>query len=514
MKLSKISRKSVFYSLFAISVSNSVLQLLGFLYRIFLSRMAGAEALGVYQLVTPFYSVVSSLTLSGLTVAVARIAASKAGVGDISGAVRSVTLCRRIFFVSVFLLAAVCTLFPDVISRNILGDGRTMLSLPFVFICLFLTGIENIFKNYFYGVGKVYPQIISELSEQIIRALAVAALLITFRTGDAGISSMLIFLGMVISELFSSSLLSLFYRPEKRRLSSRRSNPVKMADILAISLPVSAAATVNNLLGSVNSILLPRRLQCAGMSLRTATEAFGAMFGMTMPLLMFPIAFIASLTSVMVPKISEQLAAGDEHELRRKAGKTIHATGLLAMPCFAVLIPLGEPVCRVLFSHEAAGAFIFPLGIGTLFSYYEMTTGALLNGIGMQKKAAAYIVISGILQLIFTWSAGFSHIGMRGYVAGYVFSSGLCAFLNFLCLKKRLRLSPRIGNWFVTPLIASLFSGLICDITYNFMLSRALPLSLCLVAASVCALISYAISLGAMGTNIVKYIKTLIPRGV
>ena len=60
MKLSKISRKSVFYSLFAISVSNSVLQLLGFLYRIFLSRMAGAEALGVYQLVTPFYSVVSS----------------------------------------------------------------------------------------------------------------------------------------------------------------------------------------------------------------------------------------------------------------------------------------------------------------------------------------------------------------------------------------------------------------------------------------------------------------------
>ncbi|MBE6965762.1 MAG: hypothetical protein E7441_06990, partial [Ruminococcaceae bacterium] len=200
--------------------------------------------------------------------------------------------------------------------------------------------------------------------------------------------------------------------------------------------------------------------------------------------------------------------------LRRKAGKTIHATGLLAMPCFAVLIPLGEPVCRVLFSHEAAGAFIFPLGIGTLFSYYEMTTGALLNGIGMQKKAAAYIVISGLLQLIFTWSAGFSHIGMRGYVAGYVFSSELCAFLNFLCLKKRLRLSPRIGNWFVTPLIASLFSGLICDITYNFMLSRALPLSLCLVAASVCALISYAISLGAMGTNIVKYMKTLIPRGV
>ncbi len=513
MKLSKISRKSVFYSLFAISVSNSVLQLLGFLYRIFLSRIAGAEALGVYQLVTPFYSVVSSLTLSGLTVAVARVAASKAGVGDMNGATRSVTLCRRIFFISVLSLTSICVLFPNVISKHILGDERTMLSLPLVFICLFLTGIENIFKNYFYGVGKVYPQIISELSEQIIRALAVAALLISFSTGDAGWRAMLIFLGMVISELFSSSLLSLFYRPEKMRLSPRPSEPVKTGDILAISVPVSAAATVNNLLGSINSILLPRRLQCAGMSRLTATETFGAMFGMTMPLLMFPIAFIASLTSVMVPKVSEQLAAGDDHDLRRKAGKTIHATGLLAMPCFAVLIPLGEPVCRVLFSHEAAGGFILPLGIGTLFSYYEMTTGALLNGIGMQKRAAVYIVISGLLQLVFTWSAGFAHIGMRGYVAGYVFASGLCALLNFRCLKKRLHLSARIGNWFVTPLVASLFSGLICDITYNFLISRALPLPVCLIVAAVIALIAYAISLGAMGTSIIKYVKTLIPRG-
>ncbi len=513
MRISKISRKSVFYSLFAISVSNCVLQLLGFLYRIFLSRMAGAEGLGVYQLLMPFYSVVSSLTLNGLTVAVARIAASKAGVGDMCGATRTVTLSRRIFSVSVIILTAICLSGSGFISRFILGDVRTAMSLPLVFACLFLTGLENILKNYFYGVGKVYPQIISELSEQVIRALAVAALLIAFRSRNPGVSAMLIFLGMVISELFSSSLLSVFYRPETRKLSSRHSKPVKTSDILAISVPVSAAATINNLLGSVNSILIPRRLQSSGLSLRTATESFGAMFGMTMPLLMFPIAFIASLTSVMVPKISEQLAAGDAHELRRKAGKTIHATGLLAMPCFAVLIPLGEPLCRVLFSHEAAGSFIFPLGIGTLLSYYEMTTGALLNGIGMQKKAAVYIVISGLLQLGFTWSVGFSHIGMQGYVAGYVFSSGLCALLNFLCLKKKLCLSPRWGNWFFTPLLASVFSGLMCNIAYNLLLSRALPLYLCLILAAAAALVSYAISLGAMGTNIIKYIKTLIPHG-
>lgn len=512
MRISKISRKSVFYNLFAIAVSNTVLQLMGFLYRIFLSRMTGAEGLGVYQLVMPFYSVVTSLTLTGLTVAVARISASKAGLGDYQGAVRTVTLSRGIFTVSVAFLCAVCLFGSRFIAGSILGDSRTVYALPFVFICLLLTGLENIFKNYFYGVNKVHPQIVSELSEQVVRALAVAALLFFFRPENPGIAAMLIFIGMVVSEFFSTSLLTLFYRPEKRRLSTRRSSPPRVREILAISIPVSAASTVNNLLSSLNSILIPRRLQAAGMTARAATESFGIMFGMTMPLLAFPIAFIASLTSVMVPKISEELAAGDDAEMRRKAGKTIHATSLLAMPCFAVLISLGTPLCRVLFSHDAAGDFMLPLCIATLLSYYELTTGALLNGIGMQRKAAVYIVVGGLLQLVFTWSVGLPHIGMRGYVIGYVVSSGVTAILNFFCLKRRLKLSPRYGNWFVTPLLASVFAALICDIAYNFFLSRALPLALSLTLAGLFGFAAYALSLAAMGTNIIRYIKTLVPK--
>ena len=194
---------------------------------------------------------------------------------------------------------------------------------------------------------------------------------------------MLIIIGMVISELFSASLLTLFYRGGHKNSSRTKSTPTKIRDILAISIPVSAAATVNNLLSSLNALLIPRRLVVSGLSSRAATESFGVMFGMTMPLLAFPIAFIASLTSVMIPKISEEHAAGDFSEMRRKAGKTIHATSLLAMPCMAILIPLGEPICELLFSHPEAGNFMLPLCIATLLSYYELSTGALLNGIGL-----------------------------------------------------------------------------------------------------------------------------------
>lgn len=514
MRISKISRKSVFYNLFAIALSNTLLQLMGFLYRIFLSRMTGAEGLGVYSLVMPFYSVVTSLTLTGLTVAVARISASRAGVGDMRGALTCVSRSRAIFMLAVSVLTAATLVFSRTVATALLGDSRTAKSLPYVFACLFLTGLENIYKNYFYAVNKVHPQIVSELSEQVVRAGAVAALLFAFKPTDAGTSAMLIFLGMTISELFSSTLLSFFFRPERRKETTARKKPPRVAEILAIAVPVSVAATVNNILSAVNSVLVPRRLQSSGMTLRAATESFGVMFGMTMPLLMFPIAFIASLTSVMVPKISEELASGDDSSLRRKAGKTIHSTSLLAMPCFAVLIPLGAPMAELLFKNAEAGSFILPLALATLFSYYELTTGALLNGIGLQKKAAVYIVVGGILQLIFTWSVGYAHIGMRGYVAGYLISSLVIAALNLRCLCKRLKLRLRVSNWFFTPLLASVFASLICNIAYRALLARAIPLGLCLTAAGAVGLISYALALSAMGTNIIRYIGTLIPKNL
>jgi len=509
MRISKINRKSVFYSLSAIAISNTVLQLLGFVYRIFLSRMTGAEGLGVYQLIMPFYSVISSLTLTGLTVAVSRISAARAGVSDYIGAGRCVTLARRIFIVFVVVISTVVLMNAVFISHNLLGDIRILLSLPFILICLFLTGLENILKNYFYGVGKVAPQIASELSEQVIRALVVAALLLTFRPRDAGISAMLIIIGMVVSELSSSGLLTLFYLPEKRRRSSHRSAPVRVREILSIALPVSGAATVNNLLSSLNSILIPRRLRVSGMATKAATETFGVMFGMTMPLLSFPIAFIASLTSVMVPKLSEDAAVGNLSAMRRRAGKTIHSTSLLAMPCIALLIPLGSPLCRLLFSHSDAGAFMLPLCIATLFSYYELTTVALLNGIGEQKRAAIYIIIGGLVQIALTWCVGFPEIGMSGFVAGYIASGAITALLNFCRIIRKLRLRPRYSNWFLTPLLASTLAALLCDISFDLFLSLAFSLPISILLAGIIGIITYSVALSALGTSIVRYLGTI-----
>ena len=69
----KLDRTSMLYATLVLTGTSLASQLLGFLYRILLSRLIGAEIMGLYQLIMPVYSVVMSITAVGLTVAMSNL---------------------------------------------------------------------------------------------------------------------------------------------------------------------------------------------------------------------------------------------------------------------------------------------------------------------------------------------------------------------------------------------------------------------------------------------------------
>ena len=181
-----------------LTASGLVNQLLGFVYRILLSRLVGAEVMGLYQLVMPVFSVLLSVTAVGLTAAVANLTAQYRALGREGAAEQVLRRCLVLLVCLLALPALALVLLSDPISVYILGDARTRLGLLLLPPCVLLTGVENLHKHAFYGAGLVRPPALSEVLEQVVRTAAVLGLLLLFLPQSPEGAVGLIVAGMVI----------------------------------------------------------------------------------------------------------------------------------------------------------------------------------------------------------------------------------------------------------------------------------------------------------------------------
>lgn len=509
----KIHKKSVLYSTLQLTISSLVLQILGFIFRIGMSRLATAQGVGVYQLIMPVYSVMQSLTLSGITLAVSTLSAQSCALRDFSGVKKLVRTALLIFCMLFSVLCAVSFFSVDLISVLVCGSTSCSTALLLLLPCLFLTGFENVFKNCFYGIRKVSAPIFSEILEHVVRIAAVFVLLAVFSKSvheNAAFAAILIVCGMIIGEIFSSSALSFIYK--KTVFQHQRPSKEKFfLKIVKIALPVTAAGVLNNIIASLTTMMIPQRLIHSGIDADSAMASFGVMFGMTFPLLMLPMAFLGPLMTVLIPRFSASNTLKDNAQLRRKTSKALHMTSLISAVCMAVLIPLAKPLCRILYGREDASNFFFPLAVSVILLFFQIVTSSILNAMDLQKKSCISVIISGITELAATYIlVGIPSLRLYGYVIACIISAVVGCLINFVFLIKAVKFKVRWRNWFVTPYFSALISGLFCRFVYYFLLNNRISELLSVICAVFISFVSYLLFLRIQETDFIAYLKTVV----
>ena len=498
----KLSRASALYGTLLLTGTSLVGQVLGFLYRIALSRLVGAEIMGLYQLVMPAYSLLLSVTAVGLTVAVSNLSAEYAARGR-EGAIRGVLgRCLAAFLVLFVLAAGVTAAFYDPISVYFLGDARTQLGLLLLLPCVLLTGVENLHKHAFYGTGRVRPAAAVELCEQFIRTGAVLGLLLVFLPQNPERTVGLIVLGMILCEVFSAGTLLILVRrtwnrpvlPPERGLGRR---------IAAIAAPVAVTSLLGNLMGAANAVLIPQRLVYAGADVNEAMGAFGVLCGMTAPMLQMPTVFIGAMGLVLVPRLARSAALGRLDRVRSRVHKAMLATSVLILPAMALLVVLGPDLARFLFREERAGEYILPLAAAVALSCYQSVLSGVLNGVGLQRAAAWNAILCGAVQLGCTYFLmGLPGAGLGGYVAGAMVSSALGVVLNWRRVGRYARMRPRLFQWCTAPVLAALLTGLCVNLLFHILRDAGVGGG---AAGAVCLVFGtaeYGIALTAQGVDV------------
>lgn len=435
-------------------------QLAGFGYRIALSRMVGAEVIGLYQLIMPVYAALMSLTASGLTVALSTCAARSQALGDHGALLQARRRALILFFCLAGPLGAAVVLCSDPISVCLLGDARTRLGVVLLVPCVLLTGVENLHKHCFYGTGQFRSPALSEMAEQLIRAGAVLLLVRLAQPCSRERAVGAIVLGMVVCEVFSACTLTALFRRrlgEQCRLPAKASVPFRQ--LLAVAVPVAATSLLGTALGSLNAVLIPAKLVEGGAAPEAALSSFGVLCGMTMPLIALPTGLIGALCLMLSPSLSRKSALGHAGAVEHDLGRAVGAVSLLAAPALAMLAITAPYLAGLIFREPDAGAWALPLAVGTLLSCYQSVLGSALNGLGRPGAAAAAAIAADAVQLAFTFFT-VGHCGLAGFVAGFAASSLVGALLSFAFLRRCTRLRLDVLGRLVCPLLACTLAAL------------------------------------------------------
>ncbi len=495
-------------------ISSAVLQGLGFVFRIAINNRAGTQALALYQLIYSGYTILMAIALSGVTLAVSRFAAQQNALGNRQGVFWVRTRARGLF-VGLFLLAALPTvLFVRPVATYLLGDPRTAPGLIVLLFCIALTGFENIDKAIFLGTDRLLPTTLSEVGELILRIVGVWVLLPLFPTLPMWQAAGIV-VAMVLSECFSVAFLSGCFRKSLGKKPPCSKSPQALLakqtlgkKIYQTALPICGSSVLNKLLFTANTVLLPQMLMVGGMSREAALGDFANLFSLAVPLTVLPTCVILPVAGLLLPKMSENLAAQKPKDNRRKAAKLLQLIGLCALPYCFYLVLLGSPISKLLYGQMRPAAYLFLLAPAALFEYYEIGVANLLNGLGKTFPAAASIVVEGLVLLAGSLFLA-PKFGVLGFCVGKAASTLVAAIINLLALKKALPMKWRWGNWLGRPLLAAIMATCITRLAYAGLcnwLSNAnalWPLTL----ATCCFLLVYLCTLGVLGTRPIAYLR-------
>lgn len=498
------------YNISVLSFSGVLLQILGFVYQVLLSRMAGAEGLGLYQLVFPVYSVVMAGSISGVRMAVTSLSAGL-HAGDVSG-IRSLVRRSVAVFLGLYSLTGIPVLcMHRRIAERIIEEPDAAFALAALIVCLFLSGFEAIFESLFLGIGQTKYTAVSNLLEQGIKIFVILFLLRTWGSvQDPVRTASLIALGMVLCEIPVLIWLCWMYIRLCRKGDGRKTS--WKPRVLPAALPVCASSVVTNLIASASVVTLPQRLTLSGMSRSEAISTLGVVSNMALPLLLLPMVLIRAMSNVLLPTISMSAARCNQADIRRKVRKSFQATGLIVLPATALLVPLSPPLARILYRQELSQESVCLLAIVAVISYYEVIASSILNGLGHQGAGMGCMITGELLQFLCTYGfAARPGIGMYGYIWGMIVGPFSVLIISLHLIHRYTGCLPDMGESFLIPLLAAGVAGGFARWCYRSLCTRPLPGELTPIVLS--ALFGGAVCAGTLylaGLRPVRYVRTLM----
>ncbi len=453
-------------------------RVLGFFYRIFLSRTIGAEGLGIYNMIHPVFGICFALCAGSIQTALSQYIASHMEKG------RSVFRTGLVLsMIMSFVLACLICRHSVFLATYILMEPQCAPYLPLMGISVPFAAFHACINGYYYGMQKAKVPAFSQVVEQVIRMAAVFWIAGTWMEKGGVITVHLAVMGHLIGEIASAiyTFLCMYFCPPQPRSGNAAaagsaggpSNSgaaagddsdtfysrmiASAAPLMALALPLMGNRLVLNVLASAEAIWIPSRLQMSGLSGSDAFSVYGVLTGMALPFILFPSAITNSMAVLLLPSVAQAQAEGKKGSIAASITLSLRYSLYMGILCIGIFVLFGMPLGTSVFHDPSAGYYIEILAWLCPFLYLATTMGSILNGLGRTRTTFLQNTAALLLRIGFVLF-GIPLFGIRGYLCGMLASEIFLALMHLYSLKKLVPFTWNAWEMIVKPALLLMIS--------------------------------------------------------
>lgn len=386
-------------------ISGLVTRGLGTIYRIFLSRVIGAEAIGLYQMAFPTLILFITIVTSGIPIAVSKLVAEASARKDILTEKKILRISLALVtIISIFLSIIFYFLIP-LICKYLLTDARVYQTLLVIVPILPIISVSSVLRGYFQGKQNMIPTATSTIIETIFRIISgiffsLLLLPMGIEYGSAGAM-----IGMVVGEIAGFVVLIFTYFRNKDKKNNQKNclstrNKEIYQKISHLAVPVTTSQLIGSLAYFIEPSIVAHSLAMAGIATNVATSLYGQLAGMALLIVSFPTVVTYSMSQSLLPFISEAAAKNNIKSIIKRLNQAINVSLIIGVGATVYLYIMADYLAILLFDIPEVGHLIKIMAPFAIFLYIQKPLAATLQGLDHAKESMNNSIIGSIVKTV------------------------------------------------------------------------------------------------------------------
>ncbi len=489
-----------------LTMAGIISRILGFFYRIYLTRVIGSEGIGLMQIVMPVMGLVYAICSASIQTAISKYVSSAhfhlnnnnhTNTTDNHCANNKSTSqlywlkCGLTISIPLTIILSILTYSKaEFISTRLLLTPECEPLLKILSISFIFSTIHNCTVGYYYGMKKSVIPAASQLIEQIVRILTVFLYVSYCQNNHIPVTILCAIIGNLTGEIAAALYCCLSIALSNRHTAKTGISMMGVKKIFVYSLPLTANRILMHLLQSGEAILVPAQLIIYGYSKSESLSHFGVLTGMALPFIMFPTAITNSLSVLLLPTVSSDCDSQNKQGLINTISKCIALCIAMGIISTFLFIFYGANIGAIIFKEPDVYGYITVLAWLCPFIYLTATLGSTLNGMGKTSTTCIQNIVGIIIRLacliLFV-----PKYGIPAYLIGILISQIFVCISHYISISRALHIKSDVYDWIVKPLAIGIISITLSLILESIMTDSMIASIISAAVAGILFLIMY-----------------------